>query len=378
VAFTQAQLLEIATRHFAGRSGVSLSQIAVGRDEVTSGLDPVVRIVVERSSLSDLRLAVPGAEHFGWLNGSDGRLALAIDRPNRLPFAAAPENFRVVAVIPVLNEIDILPSTIAHLTRNGVESVVVDNWSSDGSFEWATSQTGKGVIEVLRYPEDGPSPTFDWWELLRRIPQIARQSAASWTIFNDADELRDAPWPGMSLRDALWHVDGSGFNCVNLTLINFDLTVPYISSNATDELRHFTAGSAADMTQTKMWRSSDSAVDIHSSGGHTIKMDGRRVFPYNFLQRHYPYRNESQLREKVRLRVERRPPRERMMNWGYHYKEAPSVSLFHDRLINFASDSFHEDWLLERLTGIGWRTEIQPFGWKHRVARLARGRSSFR
>jgi hypothetical protein len=354
---------------------VSPSDIALA--EADDERAPGWELVVGHGSPQELRSLVPDAELVGWANGDDRRAPLAIRRPAPA-FEPAPPSFRVLAVVPAYDEVDILDHTIKHLVDNGVEVHVIDNWSTDGCFDIANGWLGNGVIKVDRFPDDGPADHFDWHEVLRRIPRIGAASGADWTLFNDADELRESPWPGVTLRDALWHVQCSGWNCVNLTLVNFALTNPETAAHGpspdrslTDSFPCLRPAPDADLTQLKLWRNTGEDVEIASTGGHTAKFTGRRVFPYNFLQRHYPYRSLEQAARKVQARERRRPKAERRMNWGWHYRTATldSTLVPENGHIRF-DDSFLENYLIERLSGIGWRTEIDPpTSLKHKVAR---------
>lgn len=367
--------IRLFRQHLASRSELDLDALVVRRaDEADTG---GWQIVVGGDSTTELASLVPAAEFVGWANGDDNRSPLAIVRPAPA-FEPAPPQFRVLAVVPCYDEADILDQTIMHLVANGVDVHVIDNWSTDGCFDIARSWLGRGVVQIDRFPDDGPAETFDWQEVLRRVPRIGAASGADWTIFNDADEIRQPPWPDVTLRDALWHVQQSGWNCINLTLVNFLLTDPEVAERGLrpgqDLVTAFPClqpGEVGDLTQLKLWRNSGHDVEIHKSGGHTAHFVGRRVFPYNFLQRHYPFRSSEQAARKLRVRPQRRPRSESRMGWGSHYRsnEVEAAHVSEEGKIRF-DDAFDESYLIERLSGIGWRKEIEPpTSLKHKAAR---------
>lgn len=371
--------LGLLREHFARRCEIPLTAVAM-----RAASDPATgapfEIVTGDGSLDDLRRALPGAEFTGWLNGTDGRCPVGIVReaPAMEP---APEGFRVLAVVPVYDEADILDRTIGHLVANGVEVHIIDNWSTDGCREIAESWRGRGVVAIDTFPEGGATEKFDWQEVLRRIPLIGKASGADWTTMNDADELRESPWPGVTLRDALWHVEQCGFTCVNLTQADFLLTDADVARDGlTPELPLEQAfpclrsPAIGDLTQLKFWRNGDYDVEIAASGGHTARFPGRRVFPYNFLMRHYPYRSAAQATRKIESRLGRQPEAERRLGWGSHLRPDAKVE-FPVPLIGEIrfDDRFGEDYLVERLTAIGWRLELVPrHSAKVRVARALR------
>ena len=366
--------LRLLREHIAGRVGIPSASVNVRRadEPPCEGWE----LVIGCSSPEELRTAVGSAEFVGWMGGPVARTPLAIVRP-ACTIEGAPDSFRVVAVVPTYDEADILDRTIAHLVVNGLEVHVIDNWSTNGCREIAESWRGRGVVAIDSYPEEGPEARFDWQELLRRVPRIGTATGAHWTTLNDADELRESPWRGVTLRDALWHVQQSGFNCVNLTQIDFLLTDPAVARDGLPfglpleaAFPYLRSPAIGDMTQMKFWKNGIYEVDIASTGGHTARFPGRRVFPYNFLQRHYPYRSATQAAAKIDSRVLRQPKAERKLGWGSHYPAiTPKFPMASTGEVRF-DEGFAENYLVERLSAIGWRKEIEPpTSIKHRLAR---------
>ena len=123
----------------------------------------------------------------------------------------------VVAIIHAYNEAEILEATLAHLTGQGIGVYLLDNWSTDGTVTIAHSFLGKGVVGVESFPEIGPVDAggYDLRLFLRRKEVLAvalKRLGARWIIHYDADELRESPWPGISLCDGLRQVESEGFN----------------------------------------------------------------------------------------------------------------------------------------------------------------------
>jgi hypothetical protein len=289
----------------------------------------------------------------------------------------APPTFSVVAIMHAYNEADVIEQAITHLVHNGVSVYLVDNWSTDDTLNLARSFEGSGLVGFERFPPDGPATTFEWRRLLNRTEEIAIGLDADWIIHNDADEFRSSPWLGVSLRDALYHVQTEGYSAVDHGCLNFALTDDHLepSSSVEQRLTWFEAARTVDLSQLNCWlHIPNIPVELAWSGGHTVRFPGQKVFPYNFLLRHYPIRSVEQGRRKVfaerlpRFRVE-----ERLQGWHDHYDRVRAETLVRptNGLVHFDS-SFYEGFVLERLTDVGWEPGPVRLTFKLRMARALR------
>jgi glycosyltransferase involved in cell wall biosynthesis len=226
--------------------------------------------------------------------------------------------FRVVAIIAVRNEEDIIGQVLDDLIAQHIEVIVIDDGSVDGTLHLARKRLGRGVVAIERRE---PSAVFDWTGLLLRKEQIAAQTDADWFIHHDADEFRESPWPELNLRAAIECVDASGHNAIDFRVLNFRPTIDV--APGTDirlAMPHYEPGDHWDRLQIKAWKRQSGPVDLASSGGHDARFDGRMVFPVPFLLRHYPLRSRAQARKKI---FEERLPRfaveERARGWHVQY-----------------------------------------------------------
>ena len=128
-----------------------------------------------------------------------------------IDFTPAPTDFRVVALMTAYNEADIIVPAISRLIDQGIEVYLIDNWSTDNTFENASQLLGKGLIAIEKFPSDGPPRYYEWTRLLSRVEELASRLSADWFIHHDADEIRESPWVGVTLKDAIYRVDQSGF-----------------------------------------------------------------------------------------------------------------------------------------------------------------------
>jgi len=271
-----------------------------------------------------------------------------------------PAGFRVVALMTAYNEEDIIAASLRRLFAQGIEVYLLDNWSSDSTFEMAEQFLGRGLIGLERFPAGGASRSYDWRELLRRVEELSRTIEADWFIHHDVDEVREPPWPGVSLRDGLYRVEREGFNCVDHILINFhpvDDDFPP-GSDFESYFKHFEFGQTPpDYIQIKAWKNPGQSISLAASGGHEVRFDGRRVYPYKFLLKHYAIRSQRHGEKKV---LRERKPRwnagEKSIGWHTHYDVVRPGHNFLRRphtLELFDRESFYRTYLVERLSGIG-------------------------
>lgn len=298
------------------------------------------------------------------LNNDSGRLKstslLILGQDGNRPVGRAPSGFRVVAFMNGYNEADIIVPAVKHLNRQGVDVYFIDNWSTDGTYELACSMLGEGILRVDRFPEKGPSQHYNWKDQLVNVEHLSRIVEADWFIHHDVDELRESPWTDVTLRDALYHVDQLGFNCVDHTVLMFHPTDNLFEhgSDFGKHIRYFEPGrNPGHFQQIKAWKNLQQPLLLSESGGHRAAFEGSRVYPYKFLLKHYPFRSQAHGEKKVfQDRKPRWNPDERAQGWHIQYdriNEAHSFLRSPSELTLFDRDTFHKDYLVERLSSVG-------------------------
>jgi len=194
-------------------------------------------------------------------------------------------NFRVVAIIAARNEELCIETCIRHLASQGIDVFILDNDSEDKTLDIAKSYLGKGVIGIERQPYLG---YFDLAEILLKKEHVAKSIQADWFMHYDTDEIREAPLPYANLREAIFDADQRGYNA-----INFDEFVFMPGEGESFENRDY----VKEMTQyyffepniirhIKAWKKNN-FINLVDSGGHKIKFRGIKIFPVNFILRHY-------------------------------------------------------------------------------------------
>ncbi len=196
--------------------------------------------------------------------------------------------FRVVALIAVRNEELYLERCLRHLYEQGVETCIIDNDSTDRSREIAESFLGRGVFRIERLPYNG---CFELEEQLEFKEKLAQEIDADWFIHQDADEIREAPPPFRTLREGIMHVDREGYNAINFDEFVFVPTDDNESFEGKDyvaEMRYYYYFQRGNKKRRiNAWKKQTCGVNLARWGGHRIFFEGMRIYPENFIMRHY-------------------------------------------------------------------------------------------
>lgn len=298
-------------------------------------------------------------EFFGYVNDGNRKVGTVALISHRKPPQSmhTPDDFKVIALIPSYNEEDVIVDTINQLNQDGIGVYVIDNWSNDRTYDLVNQMNNKGVVGIERWPASGAINIYDWNGLLLRQEELALELEADWYIRADADEIRESPWEGLNLRDAIYWVDKQGYNAINFTVLIFcPVDNDYGPDiNLRDYFKFYKFSQlSGDFFQIKAWKKTDHQVNLREWGGNQVLFPDRKIYPYKFLMRHYPIRSQTQGYKKLfHDRMPRYTPYEKEINTQYdEYLSRPNFLKNPKSLLEFNS-SFYTDYLLERLSGIG-------------------------
>lgn len=249
---------------------------------------------------------------------------------------------RACALLATFNEADIIVESVNKLIAGGAEVFVIDNGSTDHTLELLNPLVGKGVVDIrsVRFHEDGRE-VYDWTSILRLKEELSRELGFDWYLHVDADEIRYAPWPGLSLREGLDRVDHSGYNLVNFKLFNFRLTGDIAASDDYErDMPAYSAGEHFNQYQIKAWKAHPN-IDIVANGGHIARRPDGKIYPVRFIHKHYPVRSLEHGRRKIlQERKQRFSTAEKQRGWHVQYDlladvKAEDVFWHADRLARF-------------------------------------------
>lgn len=269
--------------------------------------------------------------------------------------------FRVVAIMTAYNEEDIIFPSVRRLAEAGIGVYLIDNWSTDRTVASVEPLLGKELIGMERFPPEGSSDTYDWHRLLTRVEQLASTLRADWFIHHDVDEIREPPWSWLSLRDAIWYADRLGFNAIDHTVIDFrPVDNMYVhGSDFGEYFKYWEFGKRkGHFQQVKAWKNVGQPIKLAPSGGHEVAFEGRKIFPYKFLLRHYPVRSQMHGEKKVlsERRARFNEHERNQLGWHTQYNH---IEMGHDFLRSqeelqfFDNERFDQEYLVERISGIG-------------------------
>jgi glycosyltransferase involved in cell wall biosynthesis len=238
-----------------------------------------------------------------------------------------PHDFKVVAVICAFNEEDVIYHSLRHLIDNGVAVYLLDHHSTDRTVEEASRWLGQGLLHIEIFPEESGFPDeyqsiFSLGSITRRVEQLHRELGADWFMHYDADEFRESPWPGMTLREAFRLVDTLGFNAVNFEYLNFwpteDNYLP--GQDVRDFIHYYEPATELDKPRINAWKNFGQAIDLTTFMGHKVCFEELKVFPLQFINRHYRIRSQKHGLKKVfQERTNRFDPTEKSAGSHLHY-----------------------------------------------------------
>ncbi len=249
-------------------------------------------------------------------------------------YNASMANFCPLAIIATYNDIDIAPQVVSKLLDEGVDVYLLDNWSSDGTFD-ALSELGggrfrQGRLSIERFPAEGPTRYFDLRAILRRKEEIALRFPGRWIIHQDSDEVRRSPWPKVGFREGLRLVNEAGFTAVDFVVLAFrPIDDSYkVGVDPEAHFRYFEWGDP-NFSQIKVWKQPRERIDLANTAGHAACFQGRTVFPEKFHLKHYSLRHPEQAKRKIFAeRLGRLQPDALAAGWHVHYHRRAANGLF--------------------------------------------------
>jgi len=216
--------------------------------------------------------------------------------PRHNPTTPEPSMVSALAVVCVRNEAVHIRRCLNDLISSGLEVHVIDNHSTDGTREIAESYLGNGVIAIDDLPWGG---SFSLSDQLSAKRQIIAKSGHDWILHCDADEWLVNPTANKSLIEGMTAADKAGFNCINFHELVF-IPLPGEDFETIDYAQHMGTYYFFQPSYPRLnraWRR-DIGLDNSASGGHLLSGERVKLYPTNFILRHYIALSEKHARRK--------------------------------------------------------------------------------
>lgn len=203
---------------------------------------------------------------------------------------------RILALLAVYNEEIHMRRCICDLVDNDIDVYVLDNQSGDLTASIAAGYLGKGVVSIRRLRRYGEFSLGTQLEMKRRI---ARDSDHDWIIHIDADERLEGGLRHRSLREGIEAAEACGCNCVNFRELVF-VPLPGEDFHAEDyaeRMRSYYLFEPRYPRLNRAWKR-NAGLDNSSTGGHVLRGVDVRLYPEDFILRHYIVLSESHAQRK--------------------------------------------------------------------------------
>jgi glycosyltransferase involved in cell wall biosynthesis len=226
---------------------------------------------------------------------------------------------RIVGMMAAYNDADVIKQVVEHTLGQGIELVILDDGSYDGSFEMCSEFLGKGVLSAERRQ----SSRREWEQILQELYDKALAQSPDWVLRVDDDEFLESPYPNLSLKEAIELEAGKGYNLIQFNNFEFWPTEKDDSSvkDVRKRMKYYTF---SDDLRYRCWNALPGVRIAHGGGLYPGFPAGTeaRISPMKFVLRHYRIRSYDQgLRKVFRDRLPRYSLEDRRKDWLVHYDE---------------------------------------------------------
>jgi glycosyltransferase involved in cell wall biosynthesis len=201
----------------------------------------------------------------------------------------------ILRMMAVYDEQDVLGYNLDFYARAGFPTVVLDNGSTDGSYEICQQYLRDGPIVAL---ERLATDRYEWRRLHEALLALALEQRPSHLLLTAPDEFFEVEQGG-DLRAAMEEDFDAGYSLIRLRSMEFQITDRDDMSepNPVARMRHYYH------RRTRMDRGYPAMPDLRlTSSGHRPLFPNavpERPSPRRYVCRHYPLRTPEQARRKI-------------------------------------------------------------------------------
>jgi len=222
---------------------------------------------------------------------------------------------RILAIILTRNEENYINYNLKHLIDQNIDVYLIDNSSTDRTCEIAKKYLGKGLVGIEKINFDG---FFNFKKILEKKQSLAIELDYDWFLHIDADEIHDAPEEYTNLYEGILDVDRKGFNVINFEEFVFipkNNNESFEGTDYTKKMKTYYFFEPRKQNLNRAWKKNNN-IDLVSSGGHNIILPEKKVYPINFILKHYICLSYDYIVDKYTSGKRDHTPNERLLGWG--------------------------------------------------------------
>ena len=219
----------------------------------------------------------------------------------------------VTAILAVRNERPYLGNCLRHLVENGLDFIVIDNGSTDGTRELLRQAPfSQRLVDYRHHPYEG---AFDWTGLMRAREAAASDCGADWVLFVSADEIMHSYVPGETLVDGISRLAAAGADVIDFNEFVF-LPVDHDYQVDAPGPQPLQCYYFFEPSRPRLMRARRRSLRVShvGQGGHVLEGAEFRLAEESFALRHYLFRDQAHAVAKYTGRVFRQDELER----GWH------------------------------------------------------------
>lgn len=221
-------------------------------------------------------------------------------------------------MIAVYNESDIISEILDYYLSQDISLVIVDNGSTDGSYEILQEYANKELIKLYQFKSD----TFRFTILERILYDMAIAEHPDWVILIGADEFIESGLSSITLKEVINQIDAEGYNLIQLDEFDFFMTSVDDKQEKSVKKRLQYYSYHGDY-QYRAWKYRP-GITVEISGGHYPIFPQEynyRVAPRKLVLRHYPFRSIEQAEKKLSERLAKSTGTvDEKVGYGIHYR----------------------------------------------------------
>jgi len=246
---------------------------------------------------------------------------------------------KVVGILAVFNEEDIIEEWINHSLKQGLQLVILDGGSTDSTFEKCEQFVDDDKVKLFQIRR-GKNLALD----LRSKYDLALLESPDWIVHMDADEFFESGLKNLNLKEAIEEEDKKGYNIIQFNRFEFFITDGDSSNNSVMKRQPYYSFET-DFVY-RAWKFYP-GIYLEPTGGHLPIFPPEykyKLSPTRMIIRHYRFRNENQARLKLQTRLERaKNITETKIGWHVHNKkileENKSFIVNHKLLTKYNEDN---------------------------------------